>query len=87
MSVTNLLGLTLRHSELQIRSDIIAQLVFHKQVLPTDVLTRITIGEYAAGLVCNNNCITFAQNLINRLYNVLTRQTYHAIFIFLYKSS
>ncbi len=31
MSVTNLLALTLRHSELEI---IIEQLIFHKQVLP-----------------------------------------------------
>jgi hypothetical protein len=37
MSVTNLLGLTLRCSELEIRSLVITQLVFHKQVLPPDV--------------------------------------------------
>jgi len=37
MSVTNLLGPTLRRSELEIRSNIIAQLVFCKQVLPPDV--------------------------------------------------
>ncbi len=33
MSVTNLLGITHKLSELEIRSDIIPQLVFHKQVL------------------------------------------------------
>jgi hypothetical protein len=51
MSVPNLLGLTLRHFEFEIRSDVIAHLVFHKQVLSTDVLTRVTIGKYAVGLV------------------------------------
>jgi len=34
MLVPNLLGLMLRCSELEIRSDIIAQLVFCEQVLP-----------------------------------------------------
>jgi hypothetical protein len=40
MTVPNLVGLMLRHSELEIRSDIITQLVFCKHVLPPDVLTR-----------------------------------------------
>ncbi len=48
MSVPNLLGLTLRRSELEIRSDIIAQLVFRKHVLPPDVITMVTIEKYAA---------------------------------------
>ncbi len=43
MSVTNLLDLTLRHSELELRSIIIAQIVFCKQVLPPDVLARVTV--------------------------------------------
>ncbi len=67
MSVPNLLGLTLRRCEFEIRSDIIAQLVFHKQVLSKNVLTRVTIGKYAVGLVWNNNCTNFAQNLLNLL--------------------
>jgi hypothetical protein len=67
MAVPNLLGLTLRHNSLEIRSDIIAQLVFHMQVLPPDVLTMETIGKYAAGLVRNNNCTNFAQTLLNRM--------------------
>jgi hypothetical protein len=62
MTVPNLLGLTLRCSELEIRSDIIVQLVLSKQGLPTDVLTRLKIGEYGTGLICNNNSITFAQD-------------------------
>jgi hypothetical protein len=66
-TVPNLLGLMLKHSELQIRSDIIAQLDFHKQCLPPDVLTRVTIGKCAAGLVHDNNCTNFAQNLLNRM--------------------
>jgi hypothetical protein len=45
----NMLGLTLRRNELGIRSDIITQLVFSNQVLPPDVFSRVTIGEYAAG--------------------------------------
>jgi len=45
ITVPNLQDLKLRCSELEIRSDIIAQLVFHKQVLPSDVLTRVTIGN------------------------------------------
>ncbi len=45
MALPNLLGLTLKHDEWEIRSDIIAQLVFHKQVLLLDVLTRVTIGN------------------------------------------
>jgi hypothetical protein len=75
MSVPNLLGLTLRRGEFEIRSDIIAQPVFHKQVLSPDFLTRVTIGKYAARLVCNNNCTNFAQNLLNILQNVPTRLT------------
>jgi hypothetical protein len=55
MSVTNLLSLTLRCSQLEIRSDLIAQLVFCKHVLPPDVLTMVTIGKYAARHICNNN--------------------------------
>ncbi len=43
MSVPNLVGLTLRRSELEIRSDTRARLVFCKQVLPPDVLTRFRI--------------------------------------------
>ncbi len=70
-----LLGLMLRCSESEIRSNIISQLVFCKQLLPADVLTRVTIEKYAAGLVCNNKCANFAQNLLNRLQNVLTRLT------------
>jgi hypothetical protein len=47
----------LRWRELEIRSNMTAQLVLHKQVLPPDpdVLTRVTIGIYATGLVHNNN--------------------------------
>jgi hypothetical protein len=67
MSVTNLLGFTLKPSELEIRSDVTAQLVFHKQVLPPDILTRVTIGKYATGLVHNSDCTNFAQNLLNIL--------------------
>ncbi len=55
MPVTNLLGITLKCSELEIRNDIIAQLVFHKQVLPPDVLTRVTFEKCVPGLVHNNN--------------------------------
>jgi hypothetical protein len=62
-----LLGLTLRHSELQLQSNIIAQLVLHKQVLSPDVLIGVTIGKFVAGLVRNNSCTNFAQNLLNRL--------------------
>jgi len=62
-----LLGLMLRHSELQLQSNIIAQLVLHEQVLPPDVLNRITIGKYVARLVRKNYCTNFAQNLLNRL--------------------
>jgi len=47
MYITNLLDFTLKPSELEIRSDVTAQLVFHKQVLPPDILTRVTIGKYA----------------------------------------
>jgi hypothetical protein len=50
-----LLGLMLGYSELEIKSDIALQLVFRKQVLPPDVLTRVTIGKYFKGLICNNN--------------------------------
>jgi hypothetical protein len=35
-------------------------------ILPPDVLTRITIGKYAAVLVCNNICTRFAKNLQNK---------------------
>jgi hypothetical protein len=42
MSVPNLLGIVLKHNELEIRSDIIAPLVFHKYILPSDILTRVT---------------------------------------------
>ncbi len=63
MSVTNLLGPTLRWSVLEIRSDIIAQLVFRKP----DVLARVTIGKYVASLVHNSNCTKIAQSLTNRL--------------------
>jgi hypothetical protein len=41
----NLLGLTLRCSELEIKSESIAQLNLHKQALSPDVLTRVTIGK------------------------------------------
>jgi hypothetical protein len=61
------IGLALRYCELEIRSDTIAQLVFCKQVLKPDVLTRVTIGKYAAGLVSNNYYTNIAQSLLNRL--------------------
>ncbi len=67
MEVPNLLGLTLKSNELEIRSDIIAQLVFHKQGLPPDVLTRVTIEKYEAWLVRNNNCTNFSQTLLKRM--------------------
>jgi len=31
------------------------------------VLTKVTIGNYVVGLVRNNNCTNFAQDLLNRL--------------------
>ncbi len=67
MSVPNLLGLTFRCRELEIRSDIIEQLVFCNQLLPPDVLAMVTFVKYATGPVHNNNCTNFAQNLLNRL--------------------
>jgi hypothetical protein len=63
MSVLYLLGLTLRRSELEIRSDIFSKLFFLNQVLPPDVLTRLAIGKYAAGLVHNNNLTTYLKTL------------------------
>ena len=42
------------------------------------VLTRVTIGEYAAGLIRNQNYTNFTQNLLNGLYNALTTLTYSA---------
>jgi hypothetical protein len=67
ISVPNLLGPTLRHCELEMNSDITAHLILHKQALSPDVLTRVTIGKYATGLICDNNRTNFAQNLLNRL--------------------
>jgi hypothetical protein len=32
-----------------------------------DVLTRVTIGKYAAGLVHYDRCTNFAQSLLKRL--------------------
>jgi hypothetical protein len=52
MALPNVLGLTLKHDELKTKSDIIAQLVFHKQVLLPDVLTRVTFGKYLTKLEC-----------------------------------
>ncbi len=72
MSVPNLLGLTLRHCELEIRSYIMALQVFHNQVLPPDVLTRVTIRTYVAGMVHNNNCTIFAQKLLNGIAHIKT---------------
>jgi hypothetical protein len=65
--VPNLIGLTRRRSELEIRSDFIAQLVFCKQELPWDVLTGVTIEKYATGFARNNNCTNCAQNLLTVL--------------------
>ncbi len=67
MTVPNLQGLMLRRSELEIRSDVLAQLVFHKQVLPPDVFTRVTIGKYVPRLIRKNYCTNATQNLLNRL--------------------
>jgi hypothetical protein len=67
MTVPKLLVLSLRPSELEIRDEIIAKLVFRKQILPLDVLTKVLNGKYTAGLVHNNNCTNFIQNLLNRL--------------------
>jgi len=63
------------------------QLVFHKQVLPHDVSSMVTIGKYAAGLICNSDCANFAQKLLNRLFNQ-TKLLRHVIILqVLYKSS
>jgi hypothetical protein len=67
MTVHNIIGLTLSNSELKIRSDIIAQLFFRKQVLPPDVLTMVTMRKYVAQHIRNKNCTHFAKNLLNRL--------------------
>ncbi len=67
LTVLNLLGVTLRRNEIEIRSDIIAQIVFRKQVLPPDVITRVRIRKYTTGLVRNNNCTNLAQKLLKRL--------------------
>ncbi len=66
MLVNKLLGLTLKGSELEMMSDIVAQLVFGKQVLPPDVLTRVTIGKYVTGPVHNNTYTNIAWSTINR---------------------
>ena len=47
--------------------NVIAQLVFYNQVLPPDVLTRVTLGKCVAGLVHNNKRINIAQRILNRL--------------------
>jgi hypothetical protein len=47
MSVPNLLALTLKYNKLEIRSDIIAQLVL-KYVLPPDSLTGVRIWKCVA---------------------------------------
>jgi hypothetical protein len=46
-----------------------AQLVLHKQILPPDVLTRVTIRIYATGLVRNNNGTARFKNVHNCLNN------------------
>ncbi len=53
MSVNNLLGLTLKRSELEMMSDIVAQLVFGKQVLPPGacVIKLITAVIYLDPMV------------------------------------
>jgi hypothetical protein len=56
MTVPNLWYPVLRCCELEIKSDTIAQRVFHKQVLPPDILTMVTIGKYTAELVPHNDC-------------------------------
>jgi hypothetical protein len=61
MTVPNLLGLMLRHSEIEIRSVIIAQLVFRKHALSPNVLTKVTIGNYVIELVNKNNFYKFFQ--------------------------
>ncbi len=68
MTVPKLLVLSLRRSELEIRDEIIAKLVFHKQILPADVSTRVMNGKYTAGRTNNNNCTNFAQNLQWRMF-------------------
>ena len=78
MSAPSLLSPTLRRSELELKSDIIAQLVFHKQVLPPDVLIRARIGKYVARMVHNSNCTNIAENLLNRLWEDLTTLLYFA---------
>jgi len=67
MAVANLLGLMLRCSELEARSDTIVQQVFCNQVLPPVVFTKVTIQKYAAGLVCYKNCARIPQSLLDRL--------------------
>jgi hypothetical protein len=59
----NLLGLTLWHGELEIRTDIIPQLDFRKQALLPDVLNSYN-WEICGS---NNNFTYFAQTLLNRL--------------------
>jgi hypothetical protein len=45
--------------------------LFTKPVLPSKssfvYCIKVTVGKYVAGLLRNNNCTNFAQNLLNRL--------------------
>ncbi len=83
MSVPNLLGLALRPRELEMRCDITAQLVFHKQVLPPVVLTRVTFGNYRQ----DSYVTRIVLNLLKAVEHSDLLILYFYLFISLYKPS
>jgi hypothetical protein len=56
----------------------------HKMLvkLTPDVLTKVTLGKYVAGLIRNNICANFAQNIFNRLTYSSFLSFYHFSDIF-----
>ncbi len=67
--IEGVLGIGLARGELEIRCDLINNLVFRQQILAPAVLVRCTLEKYAKGMVEKGKSKKFAQAKLQLIFN------------------
>jgi hypothetical protein len=65
-TASDLINGELSRTEVEIRAEIISQLVFRKKVLPPEVLVRTTMSSFSKGLSKSKGLQEYAKLIIER---------------------
>jgi hypothetical protein len=68
--VAEVLGVTLKKQELEIRCDIFNYLVFRQHIIPPEILVRTTLEKYAKGVVSKRGPELVAKRILNLMGGV-----------------